>query len=172
LASPTTKTLIIISDLPEGSRLSAGVDNGDGSYSLAPDDLDDLFFIPSPHSGDDVRLSVSVIEYEEISSDQDTSVNDEFTLTQEVAVDSVSIVEIGRVDTNLDIKVEAIADAPLVVTQQAEGNEDTAIDLNISTSLVDGDGSEKITSIVIADVPFGASLSAGIDNGNNTESRR
>ena len=54
-----------------------------------------------------------------------------------------------------------MVDGPGVV-----GDEDTAIALNIDAALVDQDGSESFSSIVISGVPLDASLSAGSDDGN------
>jgi hypothetical protein len=45
----------------------------------------------------------------------------------------------------------------------ASGNEDSAISLDITTLLSDTDGSESITHITISDVPDGAVLSAGVN---------
>ena len=47
----------------------------------------------------------------------------------------------------------------------ASGNEDNAIALSITSNLTDTDGSETL-SVVISDVPSGAVLSAGTDNGD------
>ena len=44
----------------------------------------------------------------------------------------------------------------------------TALLLDINTSLIDTDGSEVIDSIVISNVPAEATLSAGVNNGDGT----
>ena len=62
------------------------------------------------------------------------------------------------------LTVKAIADAPTLEVQQAAGNEDSAIPLNITAALVDADGSETL-SIQITGVPLGATLSAGLNQG-------
>ncbi|MDF5496075.1 cadherin-like domain-containing protein, partial [Vibrio parahaemolyticus] len=49
---------ILIEDVPEGSALSAGVDNGDGTWSLQPGELEGLEFIPSADFNGDVTLTV------------------------------------------------------------------------------------------------------------------
>ena len=61
------------------------------------------------------------------------------------------------------ITVEADADAPNLAVSSSTGDQDTAIPLDITSSLKDTDGSETL-SIVISDVPAGATLSAGTDN--------
>lgn len=48
-----------IAGVPEGATLSAGQDNGDGTWSLAPSDLDGLTLTPPENSGDDFTLNVT-----------------------------------------------------------------------------------------------------------------
>ncbi|MEG3641567.1 hypothetical protein [Magnetococcus sp. PR-3] len=69
---------------------------------------------------------------------------------------------------SLNVNVDAVADDPTLTTaDRARGNEDTDIDLNINAALTDTDGSESL-SITVSDVPDGAYLSAGTDNGDGT----
>ena len=68
----------------------------------------------------------------------------------------------------VNIDVAAVADAALLEISSASGDEDTAIDLDISARLADIDGSESIERITISNVPQGAVLSAGIDNGDGS----
>ncbi|MGM0421558.1 MAG: DUF5801 repeats-in-toxin domain-containing protein [Pseudomonadota bacterium] len=68
-------------------------------------------------------------------------------------------------DTTANIFTDAVVDAPTLTADDATGDEDTAIDLDIATAVTDTDGSEEITNIVISGVPAGASLSAGADLG-------
>ncbi len=66
----------------------------------------------------------------------------------------------------VSVAVEPDADTPtLTVTEDASGDEDTAIGLTISAALTDLDGSESL-AIRISDVPAGAALSAGTNQGN------
>ena len=66
------------------------------------------------------------------------------------------------------IKVsDGSAQEPELVVGNASGYEDNAIPLNIDANLTDTDGSESL-SITISDVPDGATLSAGTDNGDGT----
>lgn len=58
-----------------------------------------------------------------------------------------------------------VADVPTLVTQDASGEEDSAIPLSIAAALADTDGSETL-SIVLANVPMGAALSAGTNMGD------
>ena len=64
--------------------------------------------------------------------------------------------------------VDTTASTPIVTVSDAEGNEDTAIPLNISSALTDTDGSEILSDITISGIPVGAVLSAGTDNGDGS----
>ena len=58
------------------------------------------------------------------------------------------------------VNVAAVADAPTLVVSAANGNEDTAIALNVTSMLADTDGSEHL-SLVVSAIPVGATLSDG-----------
>ncbi|SCY81140.1 Ig-like domain-containing protein, partial [Desulfoluna spongiiphila] len=64
--------------------------------------------------------------------------------------------------------VDTTASAPSMETTDVTGNEDTEIPLDISAALTDTDGSETLSAITIGDVPDGAILSAGTNNGDGT----
>ncbi len=64
--------------------------------------------------------------------------------------------------------VDTFASTPIVTVSDAEGNEDAAIPLNISSALADTDGSEILSDITISGIPVGAVLSAGTDNGGGS----
>ncbi|MEM9411585.1 MAG: cadherin-like domain-containing protein, partial [Planctomycetota bacterium] len=68
----------------------------------------------------------------------------------------------------VELNVQAVADAANLEVENAGGNEDAPIDLNISTSLVDADGSEDISQLRILGVPENAQLTAGVDNGDGS----
>ena len=134
---------IVISDVPTGATLSAGTDNGDGSWTLTAAELTGLALSPPAHSDNDFTLTVAA------------------TATEAVNGNSASTVD------NVNVTLNAVADAPTLTVQDAVGDEDTAIPLNISAGLVDTDGSE-ILEIVISNVPQSVSLSAGTDNGDGS----
>ena len=134
---------VTIGDVPDGATLSAGTDNGDGTWTIDPADLDGLSVTPPADSDADFTLSVSVTATETLSGDTST------------------------VTASLDVSVEAVADAPTLETADASGTEDNAIALNIDPGLGDTDGSETM-SITISGVPDGAILSAGTANADGT----
>ena len=72
------------------------------------------------------------------------------------------------VTETVSIDVAAVADQANLDVNDAMGDEDTAIALDISASLTDVDGSESIGDITISGVPSGAVLSAGTDNGDGS----
>jgi hypothetical protein len=137
---------ITVSDLPDGATLSAGTDNGDGSWTLSAEDLDGLeITVTGDDPGQSFDLSVTATATED---DGDTA-----TISVTASTDGV--------------EVDSSADGASIDASDASGLEDTAIALNIDVTQVDTDGSETM-SITISDVPTGATLSAGTDNGDGT----
>ncbi len=128
---------IVISNVPAGAVLSAGTDNGDGSWTLAPADLTGLTITPPAHSDAAINLTVKAV-----SSDGHRSV---------------------ETSGNLNVTVNGVADAPILNVTDVMGNVGTAIGLPIETFSGDTDGSESL-SVIISGVPAGASLSAGTNN--------
>jgi len=134
---------IVIGNVPDGTRLTAGTDNGDGTWTLTPAQLEGLAVRLAPNSGDDFELTINAI-------------------STETSTGARSITT-----TALPVTVNAVADTPLLSLSSARGAEDSAIRLSISSSLTDTDGSESL-GVVIRNVPDGATLSAGTDNGDGT----
>ena len=78
------------------------------------------------------------------------------------------LVSDGRGGTTIataTVDIAPVADAPVIDVSPAAGAEDLAIPLTIAA---DVPGSEDLASVTIAGVPAGATLSAGIDNGDGT----
>ena len=130
--------------MPAGAELSAGTDNGDGTWTLAPGQLAELTVTPPPNSDADFTLTVSATSTESASGDTATAT------------------------TTLQVTVAPAADGPQVTVADITGNEDSIIPLNIGVALADADGSESITNITISGVPDGAILSSGTDNGDGS----
>ncbi|MBA2369226.1 MAG: DUF4347 domain-containing protein [Candidatus Protochlamydia sp.] len=131
---------IHIGNVPAGALLTAGINLGGGNWLLTPAQLNGLKLIPALHYANDFTLTVKAISTE--NSNNSTASVTKF----------------------LGVKINAVADLPNLTVINAIGNEDTAIPLNISSSLVDTDGSEALT-IHISNVPSGALLTAGINLG-------
>ncbi|WP_336233296.1 Ig-like domain-containing protein [Thalassospira sp. CH_XMU1458] len=130
---------ITIEGVPDGATLSAGTDNGDGTWTLSSDQLEGLSITPAEDFSGEIDLSVLV----STTDGDDTAV----------------------VMQNLTVDVEGVADTPTLDISDASGNEDGAIALNIDAGLTD---SSETLSVTIAGVPDGATLSAGTDNGDGT----
>ena len=132
---------VVVSGMPAGATLSAGADNGDGTWTLTAGQLTGLTITPPADSDTDVTLTV--------------------TSTSPDGVDTAQTVD------TFDVTVTAVADAPTLTANDVAGNVDTAIALDITSALTDTDGSETL-EVVVSGMPAGASLSAGTDNGDGT----
>ena len=146
-------TEVTISGFPEGSTLSAGTDNGDGTWTISANHADALADILAnvtltvPEGTDeDFALQVTGVD----ATDGALGPN-----TTEVAVEDVSVANLTGI---LDIQVTGDADEVDIQINDVTGDEDTAIPLNIDAQLQD---LEETLSITISDVPPGAVLSAG-----------
>ena len=148
-----SETLSIeITGVPTGAALSAGTDNGGGSWTLTPAELAGLTITPPAQSDSEFQLNVTPRPRKSNPTSGDHTVT---TLS-------------AQTSATIDVEVDAVADAPtLNVTAAATGDEDNAIALTITSSLLDTDGSETLL-IEITGVPTGATLSAGTDNGGGS----
>nr|CRH08291.1 protein of unknown function [Candidatus Magnetococcus massalia] len=132
-------TAIDISGVPDTVQLSAGTDNGDGSWSLTPDQLQGL---TATVDGDvsgvfDMSVTAHVLDADSDSGGDDTiATTKDFTLTINPEADGVSITD-----------------------GSASGNEDEWIAVEEpSFTLSDVDGSESINAVTITGIPDGAEL--------------
>ena len=142
---------ITITGAPSGAVLSAGTHNADGSWTLTQDQLTGLTITP-PHYSDatmTLQVTATASETDSISGAVSTATSSAIALV---------------------VKVDAVADGGSVVVANASGNENAWISLanKITPSLIDTDGSESITGIVISGVPDGALLNHGVHNSDGT----
>ncbi|WP_339862575.1 hypothetical protein [Thalassospira alkalitolerans] len=136
----SSETLTVtISGVPDGASLSAGTNNGDGTWSLSGDDLDGLKITPA----------------EDFSGSFDLG----------VTAKSADGSDVATVSDSITVDVTGVADAPTLDVADASGKEDSAIALDIDAGLTD---SSEVLTVTISGVPDGASLSAGTDNGDGT----
>ena len=126
---------ITITGVPEGSRLSAGTHNADGSWTLTLAELGGLTFTPPHNHSGPVRMEVTA-----------TSVEGTTTAT------SAAI--------PFEVMVKPVADTPVFSATDAVGREDTAIALSGLAALTDRDGSETLV-IRVEGVPSDARLNHG-----------
>ncbi len=142
---------VTIAGVPTGAHLSAGTDNGNGSWTLTADQLTGLTITPPLHSDAAFSLTVTATaaETDAISHAVSTATSAAITL---------------------DVKVDAVANGGTVTVAPASGAENTWIDLSgkITPHLIDTDGSESITAVVISGMPSGAVLNHGVLNADGS----
>jgi Ca2+-binding RTX toxin-like protein len=134
---------IIIDNIPEGVQLSAGTPLDDNRWRLTASELVNLTITPALHNSDDFNLTVTAYSIESSNGD------------------------IASSSLELPVTVNAIANAPELNAYTSVGDEDTAIVLNITMSLLDNDASE-IGYVIINNVPDGAVFSAGEQQGDGS----
>ena len=140
---PGATQSVLITGVPAGAVLSAGSDNGDGTWTLTPAQLDGLTVTPPQHSDVDFQLTVTA------------------------ASDDGSTVETSAPQT-IDVTLHPVADSPnLTATGTASGSEDGSVQVNAPASILALDGNPGLV-VTVSDVPTGATLSAGRDNGDGT----
>ncbi|WP_104024787.1 tandem-95 repeat protein [Vibrio hyugaensis] len=139
---------ILIEDVPEGSSLSAGIDNGDGTWSLQSVELEGLKFIPSADFNGDVTLTVNAT-----STDVDTGTT--ATATQDVTIHISPTNDAPEVTG--DISAVTAEDNSITLTQEQllehavdiDGDDLSAINLSTNdenaTVEMNEDGSFTIT---------------------------
>ncbi|RCK29282.1 hypothetical protein TH9_21375 [Thalassospira xiamenensis] len=115
---------VTISGVPDGATLSAGADNGDGSWTLSVADLNGLAITSANDFSGSFDLTVTA---------QSADGEDVATMTDTITVD-----------------VAGIADAPTLDVSNATGSEDSAIALDIDAGLTDA---SEVLTITISGVP-------------------
>ena len=143
---------VTVSGVPDGAILSAGTDNGDGTWTLGADDLEGLTITPPENYSGSFDLSVIA---RSTDGDSSASTSDPIRLTRGSSSASNTIT----------VEVTGVADAPTLDVADASGNEDSAIELDVDAGLTD---SSEVLTVTISGVPDGATLSAGMDNGDGT----
>ncbi len=140
---PGATQSVVIGNVPTGATLSAGTDNLDGTWTLTPGELTGLTITPPLHSDADFTLTVTGY------SDDGSTV-------------------VSSTPENLVVTVDPVADAPnLTVTGTATGTEDGSQHVTFPSSITDIEGNPNF-SLTVGNVPTGATLSAGTDNGDGT----
>lgn len=132
---------VVLEGVPDGARLSAGDDEGEGRWRLDAGALDGLTLTPPSNFSGAFELAVNATARE---ADGDAAV-------------SVGIVR---------VRVAGVADMPRLVLTDVVGLEDQPIPLEITAEPADTDGSEKLSAVILDGVPADAGLSAGQDEGD------
>nr|CRH08292.1 protein of unknown function [Candidatus Magnetococcus massalia] len=129
---------VVISDVPDTVQLSAGSDNGDGTWTLEVGDLEGL---TANVDGDVSGLFEMTVTAHVLDSDSDAGGDDT-----------------SSVSTQFTLTVDPEADEVTFTAGSASGAEDSWIDLNSSFQLSDTDGSESVSSVTLSGIPDGAEL--------------
>ena len=136
-------TTVTVTGVPAGATLSAGTDNGGGSWTLTPAQVSGLTITPPNDSDVDFQLSVTAN-----SDDGSTSLT--------------------TTPMTIDVTVDPVADTPtLTVTNTASGNEDGSVPITFSPGILALDGTPSF-SVTVSGVPAGATLNMGTDNGDGS----
>ncbi|MBB4267576.1 DUF4114 domain-containing protein [Roseospira visakhapatnamensis] len=153
-------------------RVEAGAGNDVGHYRLADRAEDGLDTYDGGEGHDTLKIEVddasltdttvlaelrALREAIQNQAEGDGEVTSETLGLRASNWEDISIKDVRGNDVDLD------SDGVSVTAEQASGAEDTAIALDISSALTDTDGSETM-AITIANVPAGATLSAGTAN--------
>ncbi len=145
-----------VSNLPPGTVLSAGTDNGDGSWTLAASDLDGLTITPPADRSGDVTLTVSAVARDAAGADGALTTT-AFGLK----------VVFGAAPTPPvpPTPAPAIADAVGAADAGVGGERTVALDIDVGLGEDDAPGP---ISVAIGGLPSGATLSAGAHDGTGT----
>jgi len=131
---------IVISGVPDGASLSAGIDNGDGTWDLTLAELDGLQLFPPADSNVDITLTVT--------AEALNALDELVTAVQSLFVDLIGV-----------------ADDPTLATQNTfPFGLQIVVPVEIEAELTDTDSSETLT-VTISNVPDDAFLSAGVNMG-------
>ncbi|MFC7553416.1 hypothetical protein ACFQU7_15905 [Pseudoroseomonas wenyumeiae] len=135
---------LVLEGLPHGARLSAGVNNGDGSWTLTPAQLAGLTLTPPGNWSGRMALTLVAHAMEGADASHATS------------------------RAGFAVAVEAVADRPMLdVAATAEGGEDSLLALDLRARLTDGDGSESLF-LRVTGVPAGSRFNAGSENADGS----
>ena len=134
--SDGSETLLVqVSGVPSGAVLSAGSTQGGGVWTLPAANLSGLTVTPAKDFSGSFTLTVTAISAEQGGATATST-------------------------SSVTVTVDAVADVPALTLAAAQGEEDTAIPLDLQAAIADIDKSETL-SLRIAGVPADAKLSAG-----------
>jgi hypothetical protein len=156
-AEPDRVALVLVRGLPEGASLSAGIENGDGSWLLSPRDLPGLSIMPPPDWTCDLALEVAAIaianpEGELTSAAETVSVPLQSAAIEPAPAPLVDSVSAPMVEPAASLTVEP---APAPPGEPVEASIPLGLD---PLALRDGG---PFDAVMVRDLPAGVTLSAG-----------
>lgn len=150
---------VTLGNVPPGALLSAGADNGDGTWSLALADLEGLAITPPPGWTGEINMVVSALTK---SGDAATPTTTAF---------GISVMPAGAEAPPPPFPDQAPDQAPEPALAPEPGGEPSgeplAFALEIDTGLGDGETAEDV-AVIISGMPAGAALSAGSESAAGT----
>lgn len=149
---------VTIGNVPPGAALSAGADNGDGTWSLDMADLDGLTITPPPGWSGEIDLTVSALSKSGDAAAQPTTTAFGFTVTPPGA----EAPPVPEPSPAPEPEAPPVPEPPL-----GPAVEPSSIALEIDTALGEGEAGEEAgdAAVIISGVPPGAVLSAGSESG-------
>ena len=145
---------VLITDVPEGAVFKDSSGNSVGErVNIAPDGS----LVPDANG---THWSFDNNEWQDLTITPPLHSDVDFTLDLTIRSTESANGDYAEINTTLDVVVDAVTDAPTLAANDVAGMENTWIDMDITTALVDADGSESL-SVYIADVPDGVSFNAG-----------
>jgi hypothetical protein len=136
---------LTISGVPTGAVISDGnqswtASDAESTVDVLGWDLENLTITPPADSDIDFELTVTALATETATTNGETNVS--------------------SIERSISVTVHAVADSPTLTVSAAFGDEDTPIPLDITATVTDLD-SESIASLVIGNIPVGATISDG-----------
>ncbi|QMU60364.1 MAG: hypothetical protein GKR92_01100 [Gammaproteobacteria bacterium] len=140
---------------------SAGTSVGVTAFADDPDSADTVSYSLSSNPGNAFAINTSTGE---VTVANPGALDFETNATMQIQVTATSS-DGSSSNATFDIAIEDINEGVVVTTNNVNGNEDSAIALNIQLSSVEQGSAVAIT---ISGVPTGSVLSAGVDNNDGT----
>jgi hypothetical protein len=138
------KLSLTLEGLPAGALLSAGLNNGDGSWTLTPGQLTGLRLTPPGNWSGDMALTLVAHAMENANANA------------------------ASTRVSFQVSVSGVADAPLYdAPATLRGDEDSVLPLDLHAQLSDQDGSESLSAVVTG-VPDGGHLTSGSRNADGS----
>jgi len=150
---------VTISGVPEGATLSAGTDNGDGTWTLEESDLDGLSITPPTDSDVDFDLTVSATSTESATGETST-VESTFTVEVDAVADPTTVN--ATVETTLVEGEPATNTGDITVTNV--GHEEAGFHNTYGYYIKDDDGNPTSGQIIFADTKDGIGDSFTIED--------
>ncbi|CAA7620022.1 putative Hemolysin-type calcium-binding region [Candidatus Terasakiella magnetica] len=140
-----------------------GTDNHNGTWTFSKDDIADIqaaghgLFLQPPTNWSDWSSSGHTGGMPLVA-----------TLTATKEDPETHVVSTTSSSLSFAVHVDAVADAPVVTVTGARGAEDSWISLDVTAALGDTTGSEYLASVTLSDLPPGATLNQGTNNGDGS----